>query len=160
VTSSTSFEAMGDSHSHRIRSSVRDFCAHQRCIRIDFKGDRDQRQYKNDNQGSHGPACSGEMRQHQPKKPAENGSFIAGTCKTRWREPAAFDCVINQTRLHNSALRGELSITKQSRQCERSARKHAPIRHRYRPVGSKVIGGLRGNFDYVHCDLCRAVHRA
>jgi hypothetical protein len=83
VTSSTSFEAMGDSQSHRIRSSVRNFCARQRCIRIDFKGDRDQRQYKNDNQGSHGPACSGEMRQDQPKKPAENGSFIAGTCKTR-----------------------------------------------------------------------------
>jgi hypothetical protein len=84
VTSSTSFEPVGDGYSHRIRSSVRGFCARQRCIRIDFKGDRDQRQYKNDDQCSHGPACSGEMRHDQPKKPAKNGSFVAKTCKNPW----------------------------------------------------------------------------
>ena len=56
--------------------------------RLDFEGDRDQRQYKNDDQGSHGPGCTGGMRQDQPKKPAETGSFIAGMCRARRREPA------------------------------------------------------------------------
>jgi hypothetical protein len=70
-------EPVDDSYRHRVRSSVRDFCARQRGIRIDFEADREQRQYKHDDQGSHGPAGSGGMRQDQPRKPAKNGRFIA-----------------------------------------------------------------------------------
>jgi hypothetical protein len=62
---------------------VRNFCARQRGIRIDFEADGDQRQYKNDDHGSHGPACSGAMRQDQPKKPAKKWKFRY-LCKTRW----------------------------------------------------------------------------
>jgi hypothetical protein len=40
---------------------VRDFCARQRGIRIDFKGNRDQGQYKNDDQGFHGPLLAAEL---------------------------------------------------------------------------------------------------
>jgi hypothetical protein len=59
--SSTSFEPVDDSYRHRVRSSVRDFCARQRGIRIDFKGNRDQGQYKNDDQGFHGPLLAAEL---------------------------------------------------------------------------------------------------
>jgi hypothetical protein len=70
---------MGDSQSRRVRgSSVKDLCARQRGIRIDLEGDGDQRQYKNADKGSHGPACRGRIRQNQSNKPAKNGSFIAG----------------------------------------------------------------------------------
>ena len=86
--SSTSFEPVDDGRSGRIRSCARDFRARRCRIRIDFEGDRDQRQNKNDDQGSHGSAFSGAMRQDRPKKPAKNRCFIAGTCKTRRREPA------------------------------------------------------------------------
>ena len=66
---------MADSCRHRIRRRVRNFCARQRGIRIDFEANRDQRQYKNDDHGSHGLVCSGGMRQDQLKKPAKRGSF-------------------------------------------------------------------------------------
>jgi hypothetical protein len=72
---STSFEPMGDSHSRRIRNSVTNLCARHRTIRIDFEGDRDQRQDENDDQGSHGPGCSAQMRRDRLKKPAERGRF-------------------------------------------------------------------------------------
>jgi len=48
-------EPVGDSCCRRIRgSNVRDISAHQRGVRIDLKGDGDQRKYKDDGQGSHG----------------------------------------------------------------------------------------------------------
>jgi hypothetical protein len=77
---------MGDSQSRRVRgSSVKDLCARQRGIRIDLEGDGDQRQYKNADKGSHGPACRARMRLNQSNNSAKNGSFISempfpGTC--------------------------------------------------------------------------------
>jgi hypothetical protein len=69
------FEPMGDGQCHRVRaSSVRH--ARQPGIRIDLEGDGDQRQYKNDNNGSHGPVCRGRIRPNRSNK-RENGSFIS-----------------------------------------------------------------------------------
>jgi hypothetical protein len=61
------FEPMGDGQCHRVRaSSVRH--ARQPGIRIDLEGDGDQRQYKNDNNGSHGPVCRGRIRPNRSNK--------------------------------------------------------------------------------------------
>jgi hypothetical protein len=68
------FEPMGDGQCHRVRaSSVRH--ARQPGIRIDLEGDGDQRQYKNDNNGSHGHVCRG-GRIGQTSR-AKNGSSIS-----------------------------------------------------------------------------------
>jgi hypothetical protein len=51
----TAFEPMEDSQCRGVRArNVRYLCAHQNGIRIDLEGYGDQRQYENDEQGSHG----------------------------------------------------------------------------------------------------------
>jgi hypothetical protein len=73
----TALGPVPDGHTHRIRRGVNDLCAHQRGIRINLKGDGEQRQYKNDDKGFHIPVCRGQVRRNQPNKPAKKGRFIS-----------------------------------------------------------------------------------
>ena len=50
----TRLNRVGDSQGHRIRVGMRCPSAHQHGVRTDSAGDGDQRQYKDDGQGSHG----------------------------------------------------------------------------------------------------------
>jgi hypothetical protein len=48
------FEPVGDRCYRKVRcGNVRDILAHQRGVRIDLKGDGNQRKYKDGGQGSH-----------------------------------------------------------------------------------------------------------
>jgi hypothetical protein len=57
-----------------------DTSAGQRHVRIDLKGDGDQRQYKNDDESSHGRVCGGRIRRNRSRKWAKNGSFTNAAC--------------------------------------------------------------------------------
>jgi hypothetical protein len=60
----TGFEPMGDSQCCWIRPGMRSPSAHQLGFRIDPESDGDQRQYKNDDNGSHGPVCRTRIRRN------------------------------------------------------------------------------------------------
>src|SRR6476619_6507666 len=60
----TAFEPMGDGQCCRIRPGMRGPSAHQLGFRIDPESDGDQRQYKNDDNGSHGPVCRTRIRRN------------------------------------------------------------------------------------------------
>jgi hypothetical protein len=68
-------ETVGNGHCRRIwRSSLRDFCACQRSVRIDLEGDGDQREDENDGQGSHGRFCHARLRPNRSDISAKRGS--------------------------------------------------------------------------------------
>jgi hypothetical protein len=69
-------EAVGDRFCCGIRGSgVGDFVPRQRDVRIDFGGDGDQRQHKNDRYGSHLRICCAGLR---PNRSASENVFVIG----------------------------------------------------------------------------------
>jgi hypothetical protein len=72
------FEPVGDCCCRRVRdSNVRDIFAHQRGVRIDLKGDGNQRKYKDGGQGSHGCISRARLRPNRSGIAAKSGSFIS-----------------------------------------------------------------------------------
>jgi hypothetical protein len=92
----TAFEPMGDSQCCWIRPGMRGPSAHQLGFRIDLESDGDQRQYKNDDNGSHGPVCRTRIRRNTgaltlgrpPVSPALAGCHVPVDRRHRRAPPA------------------------------------------------------------------------